>query len=88
MKYTVDYSKRAEKWFSKANKNVAKMLYSWIGKNLVDTTNPFQHGKALTADLAGFWRYRVGDYRILCEIQQDKLTIYVVEVGHRREVYE
>jgi mRNA interferase RelE/StbE len=50
--------------------------------------NPKSRGKALKDNLSGYWRYRVGDYRILCEIKDKELIIIVIEVGHRREVYK
>jgi mRNA interferase RelE/StbE len=50
--------------------------------------NPRDTGKALTGNLLGaFWRYRVGDFRIICDIQDAKLCVLVVQIGHRREVY-
>ena len=50
--------------------------------------NPRRSGKALTAGLTGFWRYRVGDHRIICQIQEDEVLILILKVGHRREVYD
>ena len=50
--------------------------------------NPCSRGKALTSNLSGLWRYRVGDYRILCRIHDDKLIITVIEIGHRSTVYQ
>ena len=61
------------------------MIYGWIEKNLVGCINPRQHGKALVANHQGEWRYRVGDYRILAEIQDTKVTILIVTIGHRKE---
>ena len=51
-------------------------------------TNPFEHGKMLVGDKSGLWRYRVGDYRLICEVQQEKVVILVVEIGHRRDIYK
>lgn len=64
------------------------MLINWITKNLVGCKNPREHGKALKGNLKNQWRYRVGDYRILCDIMDDKLIILVLTAGHRREVYK
>ena len=88
MKYDVIYIDKALKSLRKIDKSVLPMIKAWIDKNLVGTENPRQHGKGLTANRSGQWRYRVGDYRILAEIQDDKLIIIVVEVGHRKNVYE
>lgn len=64
------------------------MIMNWIKKNLLDCTNPRIHGKALTGDFSGIWRYRVGDYRILAEIRDDEVVIILMETGHRREIYD
>ena len=62
------------------------MIKAWIVKNLVDCDNPRVHGKALTANRSGQWRYRIGDYRVIADIQDEKVIIMVVEIGHRRNV--
>ena len=53
----------------------------------MNTANPRQHGKGLTANRSGEWRYRVGNYRILAHIKEDEIVIEVFAVGHRREIY-
>jgi mRNA interferase RelE/StbE len=63
-------------------------IMAWIRKNLDGCTDPRIHGKGLTANRSGEWRYRVGDYRLLAKIQDDKLIILVLTVGHRRDVYK
>jgi mRNA interferase RelE/StbE len=88
LKYEVVYSSQAMKSIHKLNRSVAVQIKSWIMKNLINTDNPRQHGKALVGDMAGFWRYRVGDYRIICEIQDSQLIIQVIKIGHRSKIYE
>ena len=75
-----------EKEFSKFDRYTQRLLSSWIKKNLSDTSNPRLHGKALSGNLKGLWRYRIGDYRLICEINDDELVILAVSVGHRREI--
>lgn len=87
MKYSVETTARFDKEFKKLDKYTQKMIKSWIVKNLVDSDNPRLHGKGLTANRNGQWRYRIGDYRIICEIEDDRLVILALSVGHRREVY-
>lgn len=70
------------------DKYTRKLIYAWIDKNLQNCTNPRQHGKALTANRVGQWRYRIGDYRLICEIKDNQIIILVLEIGHRREIYE
>ena len=88
MKYKVVYTKKAIKSLKKLDKSVLKMIKAWIEKNLVDTDNPRNFGKALVANRSGQWRYRIGDYRVFAEIDDDKIVIVIVEVGHRRNIYD
>ena len=88
MKYRVEYTDKAIKSLKKLDKSVLKMIKAWIEKNLVGTENPRQHGKELIPNRSGQWRYRVGDYRILAEIQDEKLVIILIGVGHRSQIYQ
>lgn len=88
MKYSVEVSERFKKDFKKLDKYTQIIIRSWINKNLVDCENPRQHGKALTANRIGQWRYRIGDYRLICVIEDNKLVITALSVGHRREIYD
>lgn len=87
-KYDVKLSERFKKEFRKLDKYTQKLLRAWINKNLVNCTDPRQHGKGLTANRSGQWRYRIGDYRLLCEIIDNELIILALSVGHRRDVYD
>ena len=86
--WRVEYSERAVKDLKKLDKYTAKLILAWIEKNLEGCADPRVHGKGLTANRSGQWRYRIGDYRLLAEIQDNKLVILALSVGHRREVYE
>lgn len=88
MKYEVRYDKKAYKSLSKIDKGQQKLIITWIEKNLVNTDNPRQHGKALKGTLKEYWRYRVGQYRILADINDKEIKIIIVNIGHRREIYE
>ncbi|OTN77057.1 hypothetical protein A5886_002137 [Enterococcus sp. 8G7_MSG3316] len=55
-------------------------------KNLVGSEDPYQHGKGVTADKRGLWRYRVGNYRILADISKKEITILILRIGHRKEI--
>ncbi len=88
MKYTVEYTRQAVKSLKKLDRPIRALLFGWIEKNLVGCEDPRIHGKGLTANRSGEWRYRVGDYRILAEIQDDRVLILVLEIGHRREIYD
>ena len=88
MKYSVEYTLQAVKQLKKPDVYTRKLILSWIEKNLVDCEDPRIHGKSLTANRSGQWRYRIGDYRIIARIQDDKVLILILEVGHRREIYK
>ncbi|MGN0450358.1 MAG: type II toxin-antitoxin system RelE/ParE family toxin [Ruminococcus sp.] len=88
MKYKVEYTAQAVKQLKKLDKHTAALIYGWIDKNLVDCANPRLHGKGLTANKSGQWRYRIGDYRLIAEIQDEKITILLLNIGHRREIYD
>ena len=88
MRYHVEFSKRALKDIKKLDKSTEALILGWIRKNLEGCENPRVHGKGLTANHSGEWRYRVGDYRLLAEIQDGKLIILMLTVGHRSEVYQ
>lgn len=87
MNYSVVFTADAKKQLQKMYKHTAAILIGWIRKNLEGCSNPRQHGKALTANRSGQWRYRVGDYRLIAEIEDDKIIILILAVGHRREIY-
>lgn len=88
MIYHVQYSKKALKSLKKMDKEISGILVDWIGKNLDGTDNPRRMGKGLKGNLSEYWRYRVGNYRIIATIEDDRLLITCVDVGHRKQIYE
>ena len=88
MKYHVVFSDEARKELKKMDKHIALLITAWVRKNLEGCSDPRRFGKELTANRSGQWRYRVGDYRLIAELQDDKVIILILTVGHRREVYE
>ena len=88
MTYSVETTARFDKEFKKLDRYTQRMLKSWIEKNLVGCSDPRLHGKGLTANRAGQWRYRIGVFRLICEIKDNELIILALTIGHRREIYE
>ena len=88
MRYHVEFTKAALKDLKKTDPPVAALIIGWLRKNIENCDNPRIHGKALSADLKGQWRYRVGDYRILAQIEDDKVRVLVICIGHPRDIYE
>lgn len=86
--YHVEFTKSALKTLKKMDKSTAALIYGWIRKNLEGCDNPRAHGKGLTANKSGQWRYRIGDYRILADINDNKVLILVINIGHRKDIYK
>lgn len=84
----MEYTKEALKALKKMDRHTAALILGWVRKNLVGCTDPRQHGKGLTANRSGQWRYRVGEYRLLTEIEDDRIIILILEIGHRKEIYK
>ena len=84
---TVSFLPSAEKQFLKLDKAVQRRIQKYI-LELQELHDPRVRGKALIGNLEGLWSYRVGDYRIVCKIMDQQLVIFVVEIGHRREIYK
>lgn len=85
--YTLKYSERAMKQLSKLDKGTQKLILTWVAKNLENCNNPRIKGKGLTGNRSGEWRYRVGNYRIICDIRDKELIILALSIGHRRNIY-
>lgn len=88
MKYRIETTPKFDREFKKLDKYTMKMIKAWISKNLVDCENPRSFGKGLTSNRSGQWRYRIGDYRLICKINDNELIILALSIGHRRDVYE
>ncbi|MDT0848071.1 type II toxin-antitoxin system RelE/ParE family toxin [Klebsiella pneumoniae] len=88
MVWTINYSDRALKSLRKMDKQNARRIVDFMDLRIAVAADPRQSGKPLKGELGEFWRYRVGDCRILCEIRDDELVILAATIGHRREVYD
>jgi mRNA interferase RelE/StbE len=86
--WTVSISNIAERQLRKLDRPVQKRILDWLNERIEGGKNPRHFGEPLKGDLAGLWRYRVGDYRILCEIQDQKIVVLVLTIGHRRQIYK
>ena len=88
MKYTIRTTSRFDREFKELDRYTKLMIKGWIDKHLTDCDNPRAFGKGLTADQKGQCRYRIGDYRLICNIEDNELIILALSIGHRREVYK
>lgn len=87
MAWSIDYSDTAKTQLRKLDKPSARRILDFMDERVANRNDPRSTGKALTGPLGGLWRYRVGDYRVICEIQDGALRILVVQLGNRRDVY-
>jgi mRNA interferase RelE/StbE len=86
MTWTVKVDDKAAKVLKSLDKPQKQRLEAFID-GLKTTGNPRATGKALQGQLAGYWRYRVSDYRLICQIKDGELLILVIEIGHRKDIY-
>lgn len=87
MKYSVRTTDRFDRQFKKLDRYTMVMIKKWIDTRLDGCEDPRSFGKGLTADRSGQWRYRIGDYRLICKIDDNELVILALEIGHRSKVY-
>jgi mRNA interferase RelE/StbE len=86
--WIVEYDPRAEKDLRKLDRDIQREILDYLDGRIATNENPRRFGKALRHGKRGLWRYRIQDYRIVCEIQDTKRVVLVVAVGHRSIVYE
>ena len=87
MAWTIEYAEAAKKQLRKLDKPAARRIVDFMDERVAPSDDPRALGKAPKGSLGELWRYRVGDYRVLCDIQDGVLTVLVLQVGNRREVY-
>jgi mRNA interferase RelE/StbE len=85
--WRIEITRTAEKQIAKLDRDAQKSIQSFLRERLVPAEDPRRWGKPLHGEKRGLWRYRVGDYRLICDIQDEKITVLVLEVGHRKDVY-
>jgi mRNA interferase RelE/StbE len=85
--WAIDYADTAKGQLRKLDKPTARRIVDFMDERVAGLEDPRRIGKALTGPLGTLWRYRVGDCRVICEIQDGALRVLVVQVGNRREIY-
>ncbi len=88
MAWTIEYDVAAVKDLKHIGKQEAKRIMDYMEKRIAGQDNPRSLGKSLKGPLGVFWRYRVGDYRLICSIEDKKVNILVVRIGHRGDAYK
>jgi mRNA interferase RelE/StbE len=86
--WTIEFDERAKRDLSKLDKPIQKRIRRFLQDRIATANDPRSFGHGLTHNLSSLWRFRVGDYRILCNIEDDRFIVLVVAVGHRSVVYD
>ncbi|EUJ25382.1 type II toxin-antitoxin system RelE family toxin [Listeria cornellensis] len=87
MSYQIKTTRQFEKQLSKLDRQASRTILRWLSKHSDGTDNPRTSGKALLGNYAGQWRYRIGDYRVICKVDGDELIVLALEVGYKKQVY-
>ena len=87
MIWQVKFSETAKRQLNKLQKQTQKDILKYLKKRIETDEDPQRYGGLLRRSLSGLWKYRVGDYRLICEIQQEEIVVLVLAVGHRRKIY-
>jgi mRNA interferase RelE/StbE len=87
LSWRIKITRTATKQITKLDRQGQKAILKFLRERLAPAENPRRWGTALQGDERGLWRYRVGDYRLICDIQDEKVTVLVLELGHRKDVY-
>jgi mRNA interferase RelE/StbE len=85
--WRIEITRTAEKHIAKLDRVAQKSIYHFLRDRLAPSENPRQWGKPLHGEKRGLWRYRVGDFRLICDIQDEQITVLGLEVGHRKEIH-
>jgi mRNA interferase RelE/StbE len=86
--WTVEFDDRARRELRKLDAKIQQAILRYLRDRIAVAQDPRRLGKPLRRNLAGLWRYRVEDYRLICRIEDERIVVLVLEVGHRRDVYE
>lgn len=86
MTWEIEWDERARKELRSLDAGIQRRILSYLRERT--TENPRNFGKQLSGDKAGLWRYRIEDFRVICRLHDEKLTVVVVAVGHRKQIYD
>jgi mRNA interferase RelE/StbE len=88
MAWRIEFDPAAVKELEKLDKTVERRIVKFLRDRVANLEDPRQIGGSLQGTRSGLWKYRVGDYRVICSLEHDRLVVLVLQVGHRREVYK
>lgn len=85
--WQIEFTGAAKKQLKKIGHSEAIKITSYLRSRIQPSENPREYGKSLKGELSELWRYRVGNYRLICELKDDVMIVLVVRIGHRKDVY-
>lgn len=88
MTWTIEWDEHARRELRRLDRQVQRDILKYFSKRIDSDEDPRRFGKPLRHELQGLWRYRIGDYRAVCQIEDDHMVVLVLVVGHRRKVYQ
>jgi mRNA interferase RelE/StbE len=88
MAWQIEFTAEAEGDFSRLDRSIQRRIFAYLNGRIATAVDARDYGKPLLHELSGLWRYRVGDYRILCRLEDERVTVVVVQIGHRSTVYD
>ena len=87
MRWTIEYARSAEKELRSLDRPTRQRILDYLDQRIAALEDPRSIGKPLKGELCEYWRYRIGDYRVICEIRDETIVVLVLRVGHRKEIY-
>jgi len=86
--WKIEFDDRARRELRKLAPEIQQKILRYLRMRIAEGGDPRAFGKPLRQNLAGLWRYRVGDYRLICRLEDERVVVFVLQVGHRREIYD
>lgn len=85
--WKIEYDEKAVRELLKLDRQAAQRIKKYLDERIATDDDPRRFGEGLTENLAGLWKYRIGDFRVIAEIQDKKIVVLIIRIGHRRKVY-
>jgi len=86
--WKIEFDSEAENDLKKIDREIQRRILRYLRERIATEKDPRRFGAPLRRELSGLWKYRLGDYRIICRIEEKKVVVYVIRVGHRKEIYK
>ena len=87
MIWRVEFDERARRELRRLDRRAQRIILRFFRERVATADDPRQRGRALRHDLKGLWRYRIGEYRAICKIEDQRITVLVLRLAHRKRVY-